>query len=1073
VASDVAVTVLGSVEARRSSVDIPIVGRKMQALLALIALSAQRPVSDGRLIDEVWCGDVLANPTNSLQAAVAQLRRLLGRPVVERRGGGYLLAVEPDDVDALRFERLVLRARRLAAAEDHRNAAQAFRVALSLIRGPPLGDLIDHAFAREASARLEELRLSAHEGLAEADLASGRHAEQVTALFDLVAQHPLRERFHAQLITALYRCGRQSDALHAYGRARRTLIEELGLEPGRELRDLELAVLSQDPVLDPPRPRATPVTPRPTDGGARRSRVTGSFVGREAEMTSLTTDLDDAIAGHGRIALFGGEPGIGKSRLAAEVGRVAQERGAVVAFGRCHDGAGSPTLWPWAQVLQSVLATTGPPATVRARDAAQIARLIPDEDHAGRGLATAAVPGPVDADEDRFRLFDAIGRVVSALASVQPIMIVLDDLQWADTATLQLLSFLTREILDTSLLIVGTYRNVGAPTLGLLAETIADLAGQPSVTLTDLVGLDRAATATLIQASGHAADDHFVDTLHQRAQGNPFFVIETLRLYVSSGAMGAPMAIPSGVREVIRQRVRLLPDQTIAALEAAAVLGAEFERRVLAQMLDIDATPALELLEPAFTARLVVSDDGLGKRSRFAHGLVRDTIYEGLGIAARATLHQRAATALETVHGADDGPHLARLAEHWTLASPASTADKAVVCAVRSARWAQRHLVHDQTADALWSAVGLLESMEPGRHRDELELQLHNELSTVLIVTKGYSAPGLDRACDRMRELCERTSDPDLLVPALWRLGMVHVVDDELNTATAIGERLLGSPEEPGGDERRRLAGHMMLGPLYTYRGELLRARHHLDAAADLCGTDIADRIAPFVPEDPWVWVAAMSAWNWSLLGDDKRADDDVVAALHLASSAIDTPRPNRTSPRALATWMAAVVATMRRDVTAMRERSQRALTAVTDGGHSTTFVAHLVATLAWVDAVDDDSQRPSVSIDGLAAALTASGTASWRHATRAFLADALLVNGLPDDALDAADDGLDGIPPGGSRWFAAELHRLRGVALATTGRYEPAGQAFHTAIGTAMAQGAHGLEQRARATQAEWARRR
>ena len=174
--------VLGGVEARRASASVAVPGVKLQALLALLAVSAPHPVSDGRLIEEVWGDDRLSNPINSLQAQVVNLRRILGREVVARRGTGYALVVDPDDVDALRFERLVDRSRELARDGDVRSAAQGFQTAISLVRGPPLGDLLDFVFAREAAARLEELLLAAHEELAEACLALGRHAEVVVPL---------------------------------------------------------------------------------------------------------------------------------------------------------------------------------------------------------------------------------------------------------------------------------------------------------------------------------------------------------------------------------------------------------------------------------------------------------------------------------------------------------------------------------------------------------------------------------------------------------------------------------------------------------------------------------------------------------------------------------------------------------------------------------------------------------------------------------------------------------------------------------------------------------------------------
>ncbi len=475
----IAVCLLGLVEARRSSVPVPVSGRKLQALLALLALSPSRPVSDGRLVDELWPDDTLSNPANSLQASVSQLRRLLGRDAVTRQGAGYALSIDADDVDALKFERLVERSRRLAREGDDRNAAQGFQSALALITGPPLGELVDFAFALEAITRFEELRLAAHEGLADADLACGRHAEQVAPLAELVRRHPLRERFHAQLIRALYRCGRQADALQAYSDARRTLIDELGVEPGPELRDLELAVLSHDPSL------AAPVVALGSaDGTASsmpRDRASSSggvpMVGRDGELGGLAADLDDAIAGHGRVVLLGGEPGIGKSRLADEVVTLARARGGAIAFGRCYSGRGAPAMWPWTQTVQSLIASVAPEIIVAAlgRGASVIARLVPEVRELVHDVGE---PPPLDPDADRFRLHEALTGFFRRLGAGRPVVIVLDDLQWADAASLQMVTFLSAAMLESALLLVGTYRNVGDRTSDLLADTFAELAAR-------------------------------------------------------------------------------------------------------------------------------------------------------------------------------------------------------------------------------------------------------------------------------------------------------------------------------------------------------------------------------------------------------------------------------------------------------------------------------------------------------------------------------------------------------------------------------------------------------------------
>ena len=225
---------------------------KQQALLALLLLRAGETVSTDRLIDALWGESAPPSALNSVHIYVSRLRKALGNGRLETRGHGYALAVEPDELDVARFERLLAESRQLLAIDEATRAAETLRAALNLWRGPPLADYAAEPFAQGEIARLEELRLSALEERIEADLALGRHAELVPELEALVREHPLRERLRAQLMFALYRSGRQADSLAAYQQARRTLAEELGLEPGRRLQELERAILRQDAALDPP-----------------------------------------------------------------------------------------------------------------------------------------------------------------------------------------------------------------------------------------------------------------------------------------------------------------------------------------------------------------------------------------------------------------------------------------------------------------------------------------------------------------------------------------------------------------------------------------------------------------------------------------------------------------------------------------------------------------------------------------------------------------------------------------------------------------------------------------------------
>jgi len=301
--------ILGPLEVRRDGEHVEPKAAKERALLTLLLLRPGEVASRDRLIDDLWGDERPETADHALQVYISNLRRALGREAIVTRAGGYALAVDADGVDAVRFQRLAERGR-AELGRDPEAAAQTLREALALWRGPALADVAYEEFAQAEVGRLEELRLIALEERIEADLRLGRHAALVAELESLVAEHPLRERLRAQLVLALYRSGRQSDSLDAYRQARETLLEELGLEPSAELRELQAAILRQEPSLDV----------EPAELRARRHLPTPAtpFVGRREEVASV---LERFRKDGARLVTLTGPGGTGKTRLALQVAR--------------------------------------------------------------------------------------------------------------------------------------------------------------------------------------------------------------------------------------------------------------------------------------------------------------------------------------------------------------------------------------------------------------------------------------------------------------------------------------------------------------------------------------------------------------------------------------------------------------------------------------------------------------------------------------------------------------------------------------------------------------------------------
>jgi YVTN family beta-propeller protein len=285
--------ILGSLEVATDGRRVSLGGTRQRAVLAILLLHHGEVVSVDRLVDELWGERPPDTATKTVQVYVSRLRKELGEGVVLTRGGGYLLDIEPEQVDAARFERFARDGRNALERGDVSGARDQLGEALDMWRGPALADLAYEEFAQGEVARLDELRLATLEERIEADLALGRHAELVPELEILVREHPARERLRAQLILALYRSGRQADALASYRDARRALVDELGLEPSRELQALEQAILTQDPALDPPARRRRP-PPADSRRGARVLVALGGAILLLAAVAAIFAAGDEA-----------------------------------------------------------------------------------------------------------------------------------------------------------------------------------------------------------------------------------------------------------------------------------------------------------------------------------------------------------------------------------------------------------------------------------------------------------------------------------------------------------------------------------------------------------------------------------------------------------------------------------------------------------------------------------------------------------------------------------------------------------------------------------------------------------
>jgi DNA-binding SARP family transcriptional activator len=693
---------------------VPLGGRRERTLLATLLLEANQVVSRDRLIDALWGDHPPETASNALQVHISKLRRALTDSQgtagpLHTESPGYVLRTSPGELDAERFETMVTD----SARGDQPDVVSAtLRGALNLWAGPVLDGIELDASWRSDITRLEELRISVLERRIEADLALGQHRELVGELEALVQAHPWRERLTGQLMLALYRSGRQADALGAYGRTRQVLVEEHGIDPTSALQELQLAILNQSPLLDglsSPGDRyasmtfssdpfgagghATRLSPALSAAGAGNAvplpgrlavRPPVGVVGREPELEVISDAYKRVVGGGGReMLLVSGEAGLGKTTLVAEAARVAFDNGACVLFGHCDEDLTRPYQF-FAEALEHYVTHAAEDRILRymATHGSELSRLAPSLLSRLSDLPSSKA---TDTDTERYLLFAAAVGLVAMVSEYQPVVLVLDDLQWADKGSLALLRHLVATEQSREILILATYRDSELTYADALRETLGTLRRHDGVGRIELTGLDDSAVVSYLEAAaGQDLDEAGVGLAHavfRETDGNPFFVSEVLRHLSETGAIyreangrwvvGDTLehtALPDSVREVIGGRVVRLGKNAERVLGLAAVIGRDFDLDILSQTTSTSENDLLDILDAAAAVALVGEISDTPGRFSFTHALIQHTLYEDLGPTRRARAHRRVAEALEELWGEHPGTRVGELARHFVAA---------------------------------------------------------------------------------------------------------------------------------------------------------------------------------------------------------------------------------------------------------------------------------------------------------------------------------------------------------------------------------------------------------------------
>jgi DNA-binding SARP family transcriptional activator len=691
--------ILGPLRLWRGNVELDPGPRQQGVLLAVLLAKADQPVSRAELIDLIWHDNAPVSAPNVIHKYVGVLRRVLepGLAVrtrgshLLRSGDGYLFESENSGLDLVDFRNHVRAARVAVSREQYQEALDSFVAALALWRGAagegmglgpaPLFVALNGEFLRAC--------------VAAGDLAvrTGQPGRVLPALRLAASMAPLDEDVHAALVHNLGAAGHRTEALHTSRKVCARLADELGVDPGPALRSAQRRVLAEIPTSATASDRSGETVGTSDDAAA-------GLIGRAEELNVLADAVRSARRGGTNVLVVDGEPGVGKTRLLKEMTGWSERRGALVVWGTCMDGDGTPPMWPWVEMVRAIV------DSVSAEERTQwmaggLGRLVETAQD------TAGLPVPPD-DGSRFRLFEQVVGLVRRIAARRPMVLVVDDLHWADVATLQLLGHLSLR-LPRGAVVVGALRD-RAPLPGTeLSRFLSTVSRNPGHHRISLGPLAENEVAELVRReTGKVPGFGAVRTIYERTAGNPLFVRELSRLLATAGAATAASVcgagVPSSVHDIVRSRTADLSNEERRLLQTAALVGRHVNVSLLAHATAVDVPTCLTRLESLTALGVLEPVPGDPFSVRFPHDLVRESVAVMLPPRRATELHLRIADALDAGITADDSV-TERLAHHLWAAGPLAEPSRTAAALVRAGRRAGTNCAFETAERSHWAAA--------------------------------------------------------------------------------------------------------------------------------------------------------------------------------------------------------------------------------------------------------------------------------------------------------------------------------------------------------------------------------
>jgi DNA-binding SARP family transcriptional activator len=795
------IALLGTFEARPDSGPAVVFPRrKAEAVLAYLALRPGQAHARDKLAALLWGDASDERARHSLRQALVTLRQALPREtaasLVEE---GDTVRVDPEtvEVDVALLERLTAE----GTPEALERAAALYRG--DLLEGISLQEPPFEDWLRAERERLRELALEALAKLLAHQTRTSATERAVQTAVRLLGLDPTQEAVHRTLMRLYDRLGRRGAALRQYEVCVRVLEQELGAEPEVETRQLyrELLQSRAQPSRLPASPRATapPVAPDTT------------LVGRTAELSRLRQQLEVARQGEAALAIVEGEAGIGKTRLAEALAAEATEAGCHVLLGRAHESEQVLPLGPWVDAFRLGQVVPGLVEDLGAAWRSELARLFPE---LGPPLREPA------AGEDYVRLFEAMARTLHHLASARPLLVILEDLHWADEMSLRLLVFVARRIHDAPIAIVGTVRLEEMVDTPALRRTIAALGRQPRFLTVVLPPLSEAETLALVRTLIRAKTEEarvrqLGRQLWHASEGNPFMALEMMRALPADAELAGEVLTPPRVRELIHGRLERLTDRGRRLAAVASVIGREFDFTLLKRAAELAATETAEGVEELVARRIL---HVVGERLDFTHDRIREVAYDGLLPPYRQRLHEATARALEALHASDLAPHALALGRHY-YASEAW--DRAADYLTRAGHGAVARSAHRQAVLCFEQAIDALQRLPDARAALERRIDLRFSVRQSCVPLHDHR---------RVLEHCGAAEGEAEALGDRGRLGWAHVyrahglfLSGDSAGAIAAGRRGLHIARELA-DPHLEESANFYLGQVFHWIGDYRQA---------------------------------------------------------------------------------------------------------------------------------------------------------------------------------------------------------------------------------------------------------